>query len=437
MKETHSRIPTSKVARATRFVRTGFKVGGNYLKYYSRKAVDPNTDRESLDRQNAKAVYGTLSELKGSALKVAQMLSMDQGVLPAPFAEQFAQAQHKAPPLSGPLVVKTFKQYVGISPMEMFDEFDLQAAHAASIGQVHKARKNGQDLAVKIQYPGVGDSVISDLNIAIPLARQLLGWKDQDLSAYIEEVKTRLLEETDYELELERSAFISEKCGHLPNLFFARYYPKWSGARVITMDWLEGLHLEEFLASRPSQATKNQVGQALWDFYQYQLHELQLMHADAHPGNFLFRTNGQLGVLDFGCVKEIPSSIYRLYLQLISPHILEDKEAFLQSCLEAGIVQAGDEPRIAEMMSQIFRDALQLVCKPFHVSTFDFGDKAYFNTLYEYGSQTNDNKELRKLPPRGSEDFMYLNRAFFGLYSLLHQLGAEVHTQRFLPAAIS
>ena len=434
MKDTHSRIPTSKVARATKFVRTGVKVGGNYIKYYSRKVVDPSWDRENLDQKNAETIYETLSELKGSALKVAQMLSMDQGVLPAPFATQFAQAQHKAPPLSGPLVVKTFRQYVGMSPMEMFDEFDLQAAHAASIGQVHKAQKDGRELAVKIQYPGVGDSVISDLNIAIPLAKQLLGWKDKDLSSYIDEVKTRLLEETDYELELQRSMFLGEKCKAIPHLFFANYYPEWSGPRVITMDWLEGLHLEEFLALNPSQEIRNQIGQAMWDFYQFQLHELQLMHADAHPGNFLFRPEGQLGVLDFGCVKEIPQAIYQLYLQLIDPQTLQDEQQFRESCLAAGILQKGDRPEVQSMMTQIFRDALELVCKPFHTDRFDFGDPQYFQDLYTYGAQTGDMKELRNLPPRGSKDFMYMNRAFFGLYSLLHQLGAHIDTRQNLTA---
>ena len=133
------RIPTSKIQRTGKFVRTGLKVGRNYLNHYSKKLIKPDTDRQELDEKNAKDIYDTLSELKGSALKVAQMLSMDRGVLPAAFSNQFAQAQHKAPPLSGPLIVKTFRQYFGQSPSEIFDTFEMEAAHAASIGQVHRA----------------------------------------------------------------------------------------------------------------------------------------------------------------------------------------------------------------------------------------------------------------------------------------------------------
>ncbi|MEL7063804.1 MAG: AarF/UbiB family protein, partial [Bacteroidota bacterium] len=194
------RIPTSKIQRTGKFVRTGFKVGRNYLNHYSKKLIKPDLDREQLDERNAKDIYDTLSQLKGSALKVAQMLSMDRGVLPAAFSNQFSQAQHKAPPLSGPLIVKTFRKYFGKSPSEIYDSFEMEAAHAASIGQVHRATKDGEKLAIKIQYPGVKDSVISDLNLVRPVARRMFGWQDRDLDVYFEEVKARLVEETDYQL---------------------------------------------------------------------------------------------------------------------------------------------------------------------------------------------------------------------------------------------
>ncbi|MEL6846622.1 MAG: AarF/UbiB family protein, partial [Bacteroidota bacterium] len=233
------RIPTSKIQRTGKFVRTGFKVGRNYLNHYSKKLIKPDLDREQLDERNAKDIYDTLSQLKGSALKVAQMLSMDRGVLPAAFSNQFSQAQHKAPPLSGPLIVKTFRKYFGKSPSEIYDSFEMEAAHAASIGQVHRATKDGEKLAIKIQYPGVKDSVISDLNLVRPVARRMFGWQDRDLDVYFEEVKARLVEETDYQLELTRSQEISAQCTHIPNLVFTEYFPEFSADRIITMKWLD------------------------------------------------------------------------------------------------------------------------------------------------------------------------------------------------------
>ena len=145
-----SKIPTSKVSRAAKFVSTGAKVGGNYLKHYTRKLVDKNATREQLDEDNAADIYNSLSELKGSALKVAQMLAMDKNLLPTAYQDRFAMGQYSAPPLSYPLVVQTFRKSFGKSPNDIFDSFTKNAVNAASIGQVHKATQQDKTFAVKI-----------------------------------------------------------------------------------------------------------------------------------------------------------------------------------------------------------------------------------------------------------------------------------------------
>src|SRR4030081_966816 len=117
-------IPTSKVQRSTRFVKTGIKVGGNYIKHYSKKLFNPDMDKSELNEDNAADIYESLSELKGSALKVAQMLSMDKNLLPQAYVNKFSQSQYNAPPLSGPLIVQTFRKYFGKSPEQIFDKFN-------------------------------------------------------------------------------------------------------------------------------------------------------------------------------------------------------------------------------------------------------------------------------------------------------------------------
>jgi predicted unusual protein kinase regulating ubiquinone biosynthesis (AarF/ABC1/UbiB family) len=173
-------IPATKVERATKFVQTGIKVGGNYIKHYAKKAFDSTVTREDLHEENAADIYSALSELKGSALKVAQMMSMDRNLLPRAYTERFAMAQYSAPPLSGPLVVKTFTNYFGKTPQQMFDTFGMNAVNAASIGQVHQATKDGKKLAVKIQYPGVADSVRADLKMVKPFAVRLMNLNERD-----------------------------------------------------------------------------------------------------------------------------------------------------------------------------------------------------------------------------------------------------------------
>ena len=141
------KIPISKVKRASKFVSTGAKVGVNYAKAYGKAAIKGKLDKEELDSENAKDIYNSLSELKGSALKMAQLLSMDQNVLPKAYSDKFAMAQYSAPPLSYPLVKKTFTSNLGKDPNEIFDTFGKSASNAASMGQVHKAELNGNKLA--------------------------------------------------------------------------------------------------------------------------------------------------------------------------------------------------------------------------------------------------------------------------------------------------
>lgn len=175
------RIPIGKVKRASKFVTTGAKVGANYVKAYSKAAIKGKLDKDALDTDNARDIYDSLSELKGSALKMAQLLSMDQNVLPKAYSDKFAMAQYSAPPLSYPLVKKTFVQNLGKEPNEIFDTFGKSASNAASMGQVHKAELNGVNLAVKVQYPGVAESIKSDLKLAKPFALKLMNVKGKDV----------------------------------------------------------------------------------------------------------------------------------------------------------------------------------------------------------------------------------------------------------------
>ena len=221
-------IPTSKIQRATKLVQTGAKVGVNYLKYYSAKMVNPEMNRDKLNEDNAEDIYDGLKSLKGSALKVAQMLSMDKSFLPQAYVEKFSLSQFSVPPLSAPLVLKTFKNNFGKSPYEIFDEFNANSVNAASIGQVHKATKNGKNLAVKIQYPGVANSISSDLALVKPIAIRMFNLQGKDSDKYFKEVEDKLIEETNYLLELNQSQEVGKACKKIENLIFPDYYPEFS-----------------------------------------------------------------------------------------------------------------------------------------------------------------------------------------------------------------
>ncbi|OJJ15140.1 ABC transporter [marine bacterium AO1-C] len=427
--KSQKKIPTSKVQRATKFVKTGVKVGRNYLKHYTKKAINPSTSREELHEDNARDIYNSLSELKGSALKVAQMMSMEKNVLPKAYSDRFTMAQYNAPPLSGPLVVRTFKKYFGKTPQEIFDKFNMEAVNAASIGQVHEAFVGDKRLAVKIQYPGVADSIESDLKMVRPFAQRILKLNEQDIEKYMGEVKEKLIEETNYKLELERSVEISEAIqnAQLGDFVFTKYYPEYSSERILTMDWMDGLHLPEFLKTNPSQEVRNKIGQLLWDFYDYQMHTLKKVHADPHPGNFLMHENGALGVIDFGCVKVIPEDFYELYFVVLQPDIIDQPEVLDKALYALNFLYEDDTEEEIRFFKGIFEKLINLLCRPFRYDTFDFGNDEYFIELYTFGEKLSKMKELREsTKSRGSHHSLYLNRTYFGLYSMLNELKANI-----------
>lgn len=420
-------IPTNKIQRASKLVGTGVKVGGNYLKYYSKKLVNSDLSKEELNERNAEDIYDGLKSLKGSALKVAQMLSMEKNIMPKAYVEKFSLAQFQVPPLSAPLVRKTFRQYFGAPPEELYDTFEAEAVAAASIGQVHKATKDGKQLAVKIQYPGVAKSISSDLAMVKPIAMKMFNIKGKDSDKYFQEMEGKLLEETDYLLEVEQSIAMTKACSVLPNLKFPTYYTELSGARIITMDWMSGLHLSEFTAINTDQEKANLVGQTLWDFYMYQMHVLKQIHADPHPGNFLVDEEAHLIAIDFGCIKVVPDSFYIPYFELAKPENINNPTIFSEKMHALEILKETDSPEEVEFFSALFHEMLSLFTQPFHGETFDFSDQEFFGKIANLSDKYSKDTELRKMNGnRGSEHFLYINRTFFGLYNLLNDIGAKV-----------
>jgi predicted unusual protein kinase regulating ubiquinone biosynthesis (AarF/ABC1/UbiB family) len=418
-------IPTSKIQRATKLVSTGAKIGVNYLKYYGDKITKSEDEAKAkLNENNAEDIYDGLKKLKGSALKVAQMLSMEKNILPEAYVDKFSLSQFSVPPLSPALVTKTFKKYFGKNPNEIYDEFNSVSVNAASIGQVHKAKKDGKTLAVKIQYPGVSDSISSDLALVKPIAIKMFNIRGKDSDKYFKEVEDKLVEETNYILEVEQSQAIVKACKHIPNLSFPNYYPELSSDRIITMDWKEGVHLSQFTTD--DEEVRNKLGQALWDFYMFQIHKLKKVHADPHPGNFMISPKNELIVIDFGCMKTIPMDFYTPYFELANEENLKDSAFFNKKLYELEILREDDTEEEVAFFSTIFHELLSLFTKPFNQEEFDFSSEEFFGKISELGTKYAKSTEIRNMNGnRGSKHFIYINRTFFGLYNLMHDLKAK------------
>lgn len=429
--EEQSKIPTSKVARASSVFRTSMRVGANYIKHNAQKIVNKEVTQNALDEKNAEELFRLMSQLKGSALKIAQMMSLDNGFLPKAYAEKFALAQNSAMALSEPLVINTFRKYIGKMPEEIFDSFNRKAVHAASIGQVHEAWKNGEKLAVKLQYPGVADSIHSDIGLIKPLILRFIGVREKDIQPYLEEFEERLQEECNYELELKNGMQIAFETKDIPNLIIPKYYPDLSAKKILTMEWIEGKPLQYFIDNETDQEKKNKVGQALLDFLHTSIHEHKHFHADLHPGNFLVTEDGQLVVLDFGCVKSIPNDFYNFYFSLVRDDVVKDEQK-LKTCLKGldMLRDTDDEETINLFYNESLR-AIYNISRPMKVDRFYFKDQQYFEELQAQGEEIMTNKKFRNPNAmRGSRHAIYLHRAFYGLYSILFKLNATVNIDR-------
>ncbi|MEN8666869.1 MAG: AarF/UbiB family protein [Flavobacteriaceae bacterium] len=435
--KTLDHIPTGKIERASTLVKTGIKIGGNYAKYYSQKILSPSKDKEQLNQDNASDIYDGLKGLKGSALKVAQMLSMEKNLLPRAYVEQFSLAQFSVPALSAPLVRKIFKTYQGAFPEEVYDTFSKDSINAASIGQVHKATKDGKNLAVKIQYPGVAESVKSDLALVRPVALRMFNLKGKDSDKYFKEVEDKLTEETNYVLEVSQSQEISKACAHIPNLLFPNYYPQWSNQRIITMDWMEGTHLSEYAKTNFPPEHGQVLGQALWDFYMFQIHQLRKVHADPHPGNFLIQKvpsgeQPKLIAIDFGCIKAIPDSFYIPYFELAKHECISNEALFMDKLYELEILTPSDSAAEIKYFRDLFHEMLSLFTAPFNKEEFDFGDPVFWGNIATLSERYANDPTIKKMNGnRGSKHFLYINRTFFGLYNLLYDLRAKVRVNDY------
>ena len=288
------------------------------------------------------------------------------------------------------------------------------------------AEKNGKKLAVKIQYPGVAESIASDLAMVKPIAMSMFNIKGKDSDKYFKEVENKLVEETNYVLEVKQSKEIALACAHIPNLKFPNYYEDLSSERIITMDYMVGEHLSEFTAYNIDQEKSNKLGQALWDFYMFQIHTLKKVHADPHPGNFLIANKSELIALDFGCMKTIPMEFYTPYFELAKKENINDETNFVAKLYELEILREDDSKEELVFFTAMFHDMLSLFTQPFHAEIFDFSNAGFFGKIAELGQRYSKSTDLKKMNGnRGSKHFIYINRTFFGLYNLMFDLKAK------------
>ena len=275
-------IPTGKWERSLSGGKTALKIGGKVLKYLSEKpflAEDQRQSaRESLDRESAEILFKGLSVLRGTALKIGQMLSLELDALPSEVRRELEKSFNQAPPINRALVRKVIVNNLGMAPEQAFRSFDLTAFSAASLGQVHRAvALTGEPLAVKIQYPGIGDTIESDIAMIKGVVKSMPSY--HLVLPVLDEIRSRLVEETDYEQEAENTVYFGSHL-RVPGVRVPLVFRETTTTQVLSLSYMDGFPLNVWLKQAPAREDRDRVAQLLYDIFIHSLYELNTIHAD-------------------------------------------------------------------------------------------------------------------------------------------------------------
>jgi predicted unusual protein kinase regulating ubiquinone biosynthesis (AarF/ABC1/UbiB family) len=431
---------TSRLARGAISGLAAARIGMAELGHRVRKpSAQAQADHEAA---LGRILFGALGQLRGSALKVSQVLSMHPGLLPEGVRQQLARAHHQALPLNRALVGRVFRQAFGQEPEALFDHFEPTAFAAASLGQVHRAQLAGHGtVAVKVQYPGIAATIASDMQLMRTTLRAL-AHTDMPLPAHtvvdgvMTEIEATLLREVDYLQEAGQMHWFAEHAA-LPGVVMARPILSHTRPQVLTQSYLPGLPLQAWLQTQPGQAQRDRAGQSLWDWFVHCIFVLGRMHADPHPGNFVFAPDGTVGVLDFGCTRDLSKAfrtqVSQAWAALLLPDSHPQRHAQVLRAYKAlGLArpELSLETYAAELAPAL-ADMQAWQLEPLTQPVFDFGTKAPPPiTAAEHRRVLGEH--LWQVPA----EMPVFERMWMGMMHLLTGLGARVRTQAAFLAAM-
>jgi predicted unusual protein kinase regulating ubiquinone biosynthesis (AarF/ABC1/UbiB family) len=421
-------VPTTSPLR--RFLKLGGLVGRVGTSVAANRALDfARSDTAKQIRttenlvKNAIRIVETLGEMKGAAMKVGQMLSLHEGLLPAEVAEVLRALQRQAPRVPSEVMRFEVEGSLGGRIGELFSSFEEEAFAAASIGQVHRARlHDDRRVAVKVQYPAIDEIIKADLGNLRILLRAVVGMiSDVNFEPIWVEVRDRLLEELDYAREAANMRRMAELHQDVPEILIPRVIEERSSDRVLTMELLEGISPDEACSDRYSQAQKDRWGARLFEFQMRGLFTHRFLHADPNLANFAFLEDGRIIVYDFGSVKSVPEALAHglaaLFLTVRDgrrdevPRVLFELGVYKEGASRVPLPLELTSPYV-DMFAEILRDH----------PAYRFGvNAAFYERLIELG-MANWSKAMDITFP---EDIIFIDRSLAGHFGNLARLHAE------------
>jgi len=426
-----SNIPRTQLARSGVVGSTAVKIGFGKLKNKAKRPFLNNEKQSALEselhNEEAEILFSAVTQLRGTAIKLAQALGMETELLPERVREELAKSYHQVPPLNRVLVSKVIQQELGERPAKLFQSFNAEAIAAASLGQVHSAmHEDGTPLAVKVQYPGIHTTIESDMKLlrklapgALKLLPKHIRPTKEILDKSISEVEARLREETDYKLEAKNTRWFGEKL-KTEGVVVPKVMDDYCSDRVITTELLDGLHLDDWLEQNPSQSVRNLAAQRIHDQFVESVLSLRSVHADPNPGNYLFQADGTIGLIDFGCVKRFSDKFVDNLPGLLASFCEGDLQKILNQYEAIGMeITVADDFDLEAVLSA-FRDWLS---EPFLSEVYDFKANADYTCRGSDLMKTlSDMPTLEKI----QEDFIFFERTVYGLFKVFERMGATV-----------
>lgn len=420
-----SAVPNSRFSRFARLGSLAGGVAGGMLAEGARQLAEgkrPRAQDMLLTPGNTRRVADQLAQLRGAAMKVGQVLSMDAGdLLPAELADMLAQLRSQASSMPMSQLVQVLESNWGKGWNKQFSQFSFEPLAAASIGQVHSAKtKDGRQLALKIQYPGVRDSIDSDVaNVATLLRLSGLLPKGIDMQPLLEEARQQLHQEADYELEAQWLQRYGELLADDPDIILPAVHSDLTTADILAMTYVTGTPVEAM--QQAPQDERNRIAQLLLDLFFRELFEFQMVQTDPNFANYLYDSqNKQLVLLDFGATRTYPDTIVNAYQQLLQAAQDNDRDGITEAATQIGFFQDYIKPEQQEAVLDLFT----LATDPLRYDgAYDFGHSTLAEKIRSGGMSLSMEQDYWHTPPA---DALFLHRKLAGLYLLFARLGVQL-----------
>lgn len=436
----YSSVPSGRLSRIVKLGSLATRVAGGMIAEGSRqiaKGNRPKTRDLILTPANTKRVTDQLAQLRGAAMKVGQLMSMDSGDLfPPELTDILSRLRSDAKPMPFSQLSKVLHDNWGEGWNKHFKQFSFDATAAASIGQVHSAHtKDGRHLALKIQYPGIRESISSDVdNVATLLRVSGLIPKNINYQPLLEEAKQQLHAEADYEQEANWLRRYKHLLGDNTEFTLPEVYDDFSNQNILAMSFVGGLPVES-LESRQqavSQEERNRVMTLLMELLFREIFEFRLIQTDPNFANYHYDSEkGELILLDFGATREYPSRVTEAYRSLMQGAVEQDRERINEAAAQIGFFQESIQAEQREAVIDLFVQG----CEPLtHQGPYDFGQSNLAKRISEAGMALSMEKDYWHTPPA---DAIFLHRKLAGLYMLAAKLKARVDMRALFSPYIS